>query len=121
MILPTGTVETARWVRRSPTGTWADNAGCKGMDPNIFFPVDVDGEKRAISICMECQVRSDCLDHAIEQDEGDGVWGGTTANEREKIIDKRKGAEHHKALVAREAAQRRGRARRKAAEERSKA
>ncbi len=38
--------------------------------------------EKAKKICRRCPVRSQCLQEALENDWVQGVWGGTTDNER---------------------------------------
>jgi WhiB family redox-sensing transcriptional regulator len=64
-----------------------DEAVCRGAaDPELFFPVSEVGPgtrqvNEAKAVCARCPVRPDCLAFALEQDL-DGVWGGTTEEER---------------------------------------
>ena len=37
---------------------------------------------RALRICDGCPVRQQCLDFAMRSGEKDGIWGGTTPEER---------------------------------------
>lgn len=68
--------------------SWHDRARCRGEDLTLFFGTD--GERRperelrehhAKQICGDCFFRAQCLDQNI--DEKDGVFGGTTADERQ--------------------------------------
>jgi WhiB family redox-sensing transcriptional regulator len=66
---------------------WTDDAACRGADPEIFYPVGFAGpalqqEAAAKAICADCGVQSDCLTWALRAGEPDGVWGGTTPEER---------------------------------------
>lgn len=59
---------------------------CRGQDPARWFP----GPGRAAAqegktVCRACPVRAECLDWAIQADERDGIWGGTTPDERTLI------------------------------------
>ncbi|MGI5223573.1 WhiB family transcriptional regulator [Actinoallomurus sp. CA-142502] len=59
---------------------WRDEAACRGMDPELFFPVGgVAASTRRL--CSRCPVREDCLIEAVA-DGLDGFWGGTTPKER---------------------------------------
>jgi WhiB family transcriptional regulator, redox-sensing transcriptional regulator len=70
--------------------SWRDDAVCRDADPDLFFPVgttgpaqgDVDEAKR---ICRACPAQTQCLSWALDHGVTDGVWGGTTADERRVI------------------------------------
>lgn len=71
--------------RRRDIDDWRDLAECKGMNPATFLPGK--GERpnpHAIATCNRCEVRTQCLNHAIREKEI-GVWGGTTERERRRI------------------------------------
>jgi WhiB family redox-sensing transcriptional regulator len=66
---------------------WTDHAACRGADPELFYPVSSAGPAlaqvgQAKAICAQCAVRSDCLSWALRAGEPEGVWGGTTPEER---------------------------------------
>ena len=65
--------------------SWFDNAACRGMDPEIFFPAsgDAEGLRFALSICEACPVKQECLE--INITEKLGVWGGTTGKSRAEL------------------------------------
>lgn len=48
---------------------------------SFFFSDGIIRQERAKVICSTCPVRSDCLDFAIENEQ-QGIWGGTTEDER---------------------------------------
>jgi WhiB family redox-sensing transcriptional regulator len=64
---------------------WLDDAACKGMDPDIFFPEQGNGWVHAAAICATCPVQQECLDWALQHEETEGVWGGTSQRERRRI------------------------------------
>jgi len=70
---------------------WQDQAACKGVTEHaIFFPQsDQPGwqarQAKALEICKACPVREECLNHAIENNELFGVWGGTTERGRKRL------------------------------------
>jgi WhiB family redox-sensing transcriptional regulator len=77
---------------------WRTKAACRGQDARWWFPEDSNTgragwratAKRAISICVvDCPVRRQCLEFALEMDERWGVWGGHTAEERAHIQRRR--------------------------------
>lgn len=64
---------------------WRSEANCRDSDPDIFFPESKDRRyaEEALKVCHGCEVKEDCLDHAIENDEKYGIWGGMTPVERD--------------------------------------
>lgn len=64
--------------------TWHDDARCRGEDallffgPNAFEPKHerIARENAAKRLCAECPVLVPCRQHALEQGEAYGVWGG---------------------------------------------
>jgi WhiB family redox-sensing transcriptional regulator len=71
-------------------GDWRDNAACRDADPDLFFPIGTAGPalrqvQEAIGICQTCPIQVRCLAWALEQRVTDGVWGGTTAEQRRAI------------------------------------
>ena|ERR1700742_2844862 len=71
---------------------WRAASACLNTDPDVVFPVAVGSAAskqamKAIRICAGCTVRQQCLDFAIRSGEKDGIWGGTTPEER--IRDRR--------------------------------
>ena len=72
--------------------SWRQQAACKGLDPNIFYPAtdeDEDAES-AKAVCAECPIRQACLEHALTWREREGIWGGATEKERRRIIRQRR-------------------------------
>lgn len=73
---------------------WRSNAACRGMTVELFFkPADGETseqrrarEAAAKAICEACPVRIECLDHALATDERYGIWGGTTAADRRRLV-----------------------------------
>lgn len=67
---------------------WMDLAACLGADGEAFFPVGVGGPAHEQTKyarerwCNDCPVSGDCLDFALDRRLGDGIWGGTTPDER---------------------------------------
>ena len=73
---------------KSPT--WYTSARCKGIDPEIFYPISEDEGDEAKAICTDCPVRLQCLEFALANRERDGIWGGATEKERRRIIRQRR-------------------------------
>jgi hypothetical protein len=66
-----------------------NKALCGQTDPEVFFPEKGGATQVAINICNMCEVRLDCLSWALTNDEKYGIWGGLTANERERLQKQR--------------------------------
>lgn len=69
---------------------WRQDAACKGLDPEIFYPATEEEAAAAKSVCQQCAVLSTCLEYALGSRERDGVWGGATEKERRRIIRQRR-------------------------------
>lgn len=65
-----------------------DNAPCKGVSPEIFYPEESTRTRAAAAkaICGVCPVRAECLDYALKKQEQFGVWGGLLTRERNRIL-----------------------------------
>ena len=69
---------------------WRNRAACRGIDPEVFFPVSEDDAEPAKAICNACPVREACLEFALSAREREGVWGGCTERERRRIVRQRR-------------------------------
>ncbi|MCB0952828.1 MAG: WhiB family transcriptional regulator [Microthrixaceae bacterium] len=69
---------------------WAAGAACRGLDSAIFYPATDEEAEPAKAVCGVCPVQETCLEHAIENREHNGVWGGATERERQRIIRRRR-------------------------------
>jgi len=72
--------------------SWRQMARCRGVDPEVFYPVsdDDDAADEAKSICALCPVREPCLEFALSTREKNGVWGGLTERERRRVLRRRR-------------------------------
>jgi WhiB family redox-sensing transcriptional regulator len=72
--------------------SWRQLARCRGVDPEVFYPVSDDDEaaEEAKSICADCPVREACLEFALSTREKNGVWGGLTERERRRVLRRRR-------------------------------
>jgi WhiB family redox-sensing transcriptional regulator len=68
---------------------WMEEAACRGSNPDVFFPARGDSTEDAKKVCRDCPVRQDCLDHAIEKRELQGVFGGMSVRERRVEVKRR--------------------------------
>ena len=72
------------------SATWRKHAACRGIDPDVLYPVSDEEADEAKAICDQCAVREACLEHALANREREGVWGGTTERERRRIHRQRR-------------------------------
>ncbi len=84
-------------VRRLPAPRhgdwdWQVRAACRGSDTSNFYhpenergPSRTKRENRAKAVCAVCPVIENCLRWALAAREPYGVWGGTSAEERERV------------------------------------
>jgi len=66
---------------------WRDDAACRDADPDLFFPIGTTGPAlrqigEAKRVCRTCPAQTQCLAWALDNRVIDGVWGGTTGEER---------------------------------------
>jgi WhiB family redox-sensing transcriptional regulator len=64
---------------------WQDRALCAQTDPEAFFPEKGGSTREAKRVCRSCEVRAECLEYALENDERFGIWGGLSERERRRI------------------------------------
>ena len=64
---------------------WQDRALCAQTDPEAFFPEKGGSTREAKKVCLTCEVRDDCLEYALMNDERFGIWGGLSERERRKL------------------------------------
>lgn len=64
---------------------WQERALCAQTDPEAFFPEKGGSTREAKKVCLACEVRSECLEYALANDERFGIWGGMSERERRKL------------------------------------
>ena len=64
---------------------WQADALCAETDPEAFFPEKGGSTRDAKRICESCEVREQCLEYALQNDERFGIWGGLSERERRKL------------------------------------
>lgn len=64
--------------------SWTERAACKDQSVDWFFATSREEPVDALVLCAGCAVRAECLAYALEH-ESIGVWGGTSAKQRQKI------------------------------------
>jgi WhiB family redox-sensing transcriptional regulator len=79
---------------------WQGRASCRGVDPEVFFPVGDDWAvapgpapvpwasraDRAKAVCDRCPVRAQCLADALERTDIWAILGGLDPVERAALI-----------------------------------
>lgn len=65
--------------------SWQTDALCAQTDPEAFFPEKGGSTRDAKRICTTCDVRDECLEYALQNDERFGIWGGLSERERRKL------------------------------------
>ena len=84
-------MEASKLDMKSPKAlVWRQRAACRGVDPDIFYPVTDEDSEDAKAICRACPVQQACLEWALQSREKDGVWGGATERERRRILRRRR-------------------------------
>ena len=64
---------------------WRAYAACAEHDTDLFFPTTGEDVRPAKAVCHGCEVRMECLEHALALPEPVGIWGGTSEREHERI------------------------------------
>lgn len=64
---------------------WQADALCAQTDPEAFFPEKGGSTRDAKRICTTCEVRAQCLEYALQNDERFGIWGGLSERERRRL------------------------------------
>ena len=65
--------------------SWQERALCAQTDPEAFFPEKGGSTREAKRVCLECEVRQECLSYALAHDERFGIWGGLSERERRRL------------------------------------
>ena len=69
----------------NPELSWQERALCAQTDPEAFFPEKGGSTREAKKVCVSCDVRAECLEYALENDERFGIWGGLSERERRRL------------------------------------
>lgn len=80
---------------------WIKQGACRevGRDSSWWFPSSVGDLQHAavaMSVCRQCPVQADCLEHAMSAPELHGIWGGLMEKDRRVEIRKRAGTDFYK-------------------------
>lgn len=100
--IPTSEPAKARPVLGRPARTrpnalhdWEHDAACATRDdinPDWWFPDkgDSTSHHRAIAICNQCPVKTQCLNYALDAGERFGIWGGQSWHQRRDTLRQRR-------------------------------
>ncbi|WP_202918447.1 WhiB family transcriptional regulator [Streptomyces cavernae] len=66
----------------APGIAWQEQALCAQTGSDFFFPEPGSSVREAKRICGLCEIRAECLEYALRNDERFGVWGGLSEKER---------------------------------------
>ncbi|MFC8302373.1 WhiB family transcriptional regulator [Specibacter sp. NPDC057265] len=64
---------------------WQSDALCAQTDPEAFFPEKGGSTRDAKKVCGACNVKAQCLEYALANDERFGIWGGLSERERRRL------------------------------------
>lgn len=83
------------WIRQKLDDSFMAEGGCVGVDVETqrkFFADKGRGIKATLAIaeakgiCLNCTVRSQCLEYAIAAKIDHGIWGGSLPEERDQFV-----------------------------------
>lgn len=69
--------------------SWQVDALCAQTNPEAFFPEKGGSTRDAKRICTDCDVKEQCLNYALQNDERFGIWGGKSERERKKLLKRK--------------------------------
>lgn len=80
----------AMLVSRYDDGEWREQALCRDVDTEVFFPIGsgpraMEVADVAKAICATCPVQVQCLRFAVATNQQYGIWGGCDEEERRMI------------------------------------
>ena len=83
---PAESFPASDWEPASPGDeSWRLAALCAETDPEAFFPEKGGSTREAKKICTGCEVKAECLEYALSNDERFGIWGGLSERERRRL------------------------------------
>jgi hypothetical protein len=68
---------------------WREDALCRQVDPDLWYPEKGDNGMDAKAVCAACPVAGACLEYAVTTFQQHGVWGGKTYRELARIRKER--------------------------------
>ena len=83
--LPSDAYTSPSWPAPVGDESWRLDALCAETDPEAFFPEKGGSTREAKRVCTGCDVRAECLEYALANDERFGIWGGLSERERRRV------------------------------------
>ena len=65
--------------------SWMDLALCAEVDGDLWFPLKGSSNREAKAVCMQCPVRAQCLQYALDNEIVHGIFGGLSDRQRRAI------------------------------------
>lgn len=65
---------------------WREDALCAEVGLDLFYPERGGSTRLGQIVCAKCDVRSQCLDYALNNEEKHGIWGGESTGARRKKL-----------------------------------
>ncbi len=79
------------WFDFGGTEEWMEQAACRQMPTELFFPERGEDATAAKAVCNTCPVIAECREYALSLPHWtDGVFGATTPRERSRIRAERR-------------------------------
>jgi len=68
-------------------GPWVQRAACRGSEIGPYFPHSGGSSAgvQARAVCAVCPVQAECLAHALAHSQLQGIWGGTSEQQRRAL------------------------------------
>lgn len=70
---------------------WHEQALCRQVDQDLFFPEVGESNSAAKRVCRVCDVAAECLEYALANDIRHGIFGGLSGNQRRLLKRQREG------------------------------
>jgi len=84
-LLPNNNIKRDYMMKGPQISEFVGKAACKGMDVNLFFPSTGVISRAVIVVCSNCEVKVQCEEFAVNNDQIHGIWGGTNDSDRRRL------------------------------------
>lgn len=83
-LLPNNNIKRDYMMKGPQISEFVGKAACKGMDVNLFFTTNRLIPRAVEVICSNCEVKVQCEEFALNNDNIQGIWGGTNEADRRR-------------------------------------